>query len=158
MVFLGVLLFIILAIWGVFVWAELYHGQKSVFTPIGFIVLGIIGLLMGEDGALWGIILLIVGVAWFIKYKSDEQSGVHEMERERERQQIEIERQNAIASQQKKEPWAIRYMIFPCPYCGHYKVRYAKWEDKQFSVAFWGVASDKLGKNYKCEHCQRMWE
>lgn len=72
--------------------------------------------------------------------------------------QIEQERQAAIASQHATEPWAKRYSTSPCPYCGHYKVRSAKWEDKSLSVAFWGIASSKIGTNYKCEHCNRMWE
>ena len=63
----------------------------------------------------------------------------------------------AMASQKLTAPWATRYSTSPCPYCGHYKVRYAKWEDKRASVAFWGAASSKLGTNYKCEHCGRMW-
>lgn len=72
--------------------------------------------------------------------------------------QINAEYAAAIASQKRTEPWAIRYSTSPCPYCGHYKVRYAKWEDKKMSVAFWGVASSAIGKNYKCEYCNRMWE
>ncbi|MBQ6885624.1 MAG: hypothetical protein IJN56_07835 [Clostridia bacterium] len=71
---------------------------------------------------------------------------------------IERERQIAIASQQNDSPWAIKYCTYPCPHCGHYKVRYAKWEDKRASVAFWGIHSSKLGTNYKCECCGEMWE
>ena len=77
--------------------------------------------------------------------------------KEEEQAEIRAEYQNAVQSQNLKEPWAVRYSTSPCPYCGHYKVRYAKWEDKSMSVAFWGIASSKLGKNYKCEHCNRMW-
>lgn len=72
-------------------------------------------------------------------------------------QQIELERIQAENSQRASEPWTVRYATYPCPYCGHYKVRAAKWEDKQVSVAFWGIASSKIGKNYKCEFCKRMW-
>ena len=71
--------------------------------------------------------------------------------------QIDAEYQAAVQSQNATEPWAVRYSTSPCPYCGHYKVRYAKWEDKSMSVAFWGIASSKLGTNYKCEHCNKMW-
>lgn len=71
---------------------------------------------------------------------------------------IELERQIAISSQLNNSPWAIRYCTYPCPHCGHYKVRYAKWEDKKASVAFWGIHSSKLGTNFKCEHCGEMWE
>jgi predicted RNA-binding Zn-ribbon protein involved in translation (DUF1610 family) len=69
-----------------------------------------------------------------------------------------MEYEAAVKSQQATEPWAKRYSTSPCPYCGHYKVRNAKWEDKSLSIAFWGVASSTIGKNYKCEHCNRMWE
>ena len=75
-----------------------------------------------------------------------------------EQRTIEAEYKAAVASQKSTEPWAIRYSTSPCPYCGHYKVRSAKWEDKKMSIAFWGVASSKIGTNYKCEHCNRMWE
>ena len=72
--------------------------------------------------------------------------------------EIDAEYQSAVQSQKSTEPWTVRYSTSPCPYCGHYKVRYAKWEDKSMSVAFWGIASSKIGTNYKCEHCKRMWE
>lgn len=55
-------------------------------------------------------------------------------------------------------PWDTKYYNYPCPYCGKYKVRTAKWEDKQFSTAFWGLFSQKLHSNYKCDNCKRMWE
>lgn len=74
-----------------------------------------------------------------------------------EQELIKHEYQQAIDSQKFDEPWTIRYATSPCPYCGHYKVRYAKWEDKQMSVAFWGVASSKIGKAYKCDYCGKMW-
>ena len=71
--------------------------------------------------------------------------------------EIQKEKEFAEASQRASEPWAIKYSTHPCPYCGHYKVRYAKWEDKSVSIAFWGIASSKIGKDYKCEHCKKMW-
>ena len=77
---------------------------------------------------------------------------------ETEEAEIKAEYQAALRSQNSTEPWAVRYSTSPCPYCGHYKVRNAKWEDKSMSVAFWGIASSKIGTNYKCEHCKRMWE
>lgn len=53
---------------------------------------------------------------------------------------------------------AVRYLDNPCPYCGAYQVKYAKWSDKRMSVAFWGFFSSKLHRNYKCENCGKMWE
>lgn len=77
--------------------------------------------------------------------------------RERLEEQLQNEYEYAVYSQNNGAPWDKKYMTDPCPYCGHYKVRYSKWEDKQISVAFWGGASDKIGKIYKCENCNRMW-
>jgi len=71
---------------------------------------------------------------------------------------IENERKIAVLSQQNTSPWAVKYSTHPCPHCGHYKVRCAKWEDKKASVAFWGIHSSKLAANYKCECCGKMWE
>ena len=77
---------------------------------------------------------------------------------EREKQvELDAEYQAAQASQNRTEPWAVRYSTSACPHCGHYKVRTAKWDDKRMSVAFWGVASDKIGKNYICDNCKSMW-
>ena len=58
---------------------------------------------------------------------------------------------------QESAPWDIVYYKHPCPYCGQYKVRPAKWQDKQFSTAFWGYYSYKLHCNYKCDACKNMW-
>lgn len=75
----------------------------------------------------------------------------------KKQQGIELERQQAERSQSAGEPWTVRYATYPCPYCGHYKVRAATWNDKWLSVNFWGIASSAIGKTYKCEYCKRMW-
>lgn len=54
-------------------------------------------------------------------------------------------------------PWDTVYYKHACPYCGKYTVRPAKWDDKQFSVAFWGIYSYKLHCKYKCDSCKSMW-
>ena len=70
---------------------------------------------------------------------------------------IEMEKNEAIKSQTSDVPWEKRYYTDPCPYCGHYKVRAAVWDDKALSVSFWGVASSKIGTRFKCEQCKNMW-
>ena len=60
--------------------------------------------------------------------------------------------------QNEGAPWSRRYYTLPCPYCKHYKVRPANWDDKKVSVAFWGpYMSSKLTDHYKCENCKKMW-
>ena len=127
---------------------------------------GLVGYL---DGIPLGIYLLYWGVKWS-KYNLATKNK-DEYERRAlawyENQQaearlksviIEQEYKKAVESQSASEPWATRYSTSPCPHCGHYKVRHAKWEDKSMSVAFWGAASSKIGTNYKCDNCKQMWE
>lgn len=101
----------------------------------------------------------LVGVYYLMKawYNSDSTQAAIRKQEEEERKIIEQERQTAIWSNEAGAPWQVRYATYPCPYCGHYKVRSAKWEDKRMSVAFWGAASSKIGTQFKCEHCNRMW-
>lgn len=77
--------------------------------------------------------------------------------RKQKQEEIEREYQQAVASQKSPTPWTVRYETHPCPYCGHYKVRYAKWDDKKISVAFWGAASSTIDMHYKCDSCNKMW-
>ena len=55
-------------------------------------------------------------------------------------------------------PWDKNYYDNACPYCGKETVRRAKWDDKKLSAAFWGIWSNKLHANYKCDSCGKMWQ
>lgn len=63
----------------------------------------------------------------------------------------------ASQDNENQAPWETTYLDHACPYCGKKKVRYAKWEDKAISTAFWGFFSYKLHCNYKCDNCKEMW-
>lgn len=97
-------------------------------------------------------------VFMILKAKLDVADGTYERQKEEERRRIEQERIYAEQSQHNGAPWGERYYTYPCPYCGHYKVRPANWDDKRMSVAFWGAASSKIGDKYKCENCNRTWK
>ncbi|MBQ3545950.1 MAG: sel1 repeat family protein [Lachnospiraceae bacterium] len=132
---------------------------------ISFIISGRVVSIVGVIG----VILIVAGMYSFIKineiedsYYNDRQKfdkimGAYKKEKKDKLKKLEEEKRIAIESQKSSVPWEVRYMLEPCKYCGHYKVRYAKWEDKSLSVAFWGIASGKIGKNYKCEYCGKMW-
>lgn len=68
----------------------------------------------------------------------------------------EIRMEKYLAENKSKESWN-PYIAKPCPNCGRYKVRYANWDDKRMSVAFWGAHSQKIGKRYICDNCKNMW-
>lgn len=57
----------------------------------------------------------------------------------------------------RTNPLAAKYYAYPCPHCGHYKVRNMTWDDKRWSVAFWGMWSSEIGKHYVCDKCGKEW-
>jgi len=76
----------------------------------------------------------------------------------REAEKIEQERKEVFNSYSPLRPeWDRKYFRDPCPHCGHYRVRYANWDDKKISVAVWGIGSSKISKKYYCENCRQMW-
>ncbi len=97
------------------------------------------------------------GIICGIVHYMNEKNGTNEKRRQKEFEQIGKEYEEAVESQKSGAPWAKRYSTHPCPHCGHYKVREATWDDKRYSVAFWGAASSKIGTRYKCDHCGNMW-
>ncbi len=118
-------------------------------------------------------VILLAFFSWAYYYKSRPLSRINQQEKNYEQtvqsyqlgkeakaaaelEEIKKEKEYAENSQSSAGPWN-RYYTYPCPYCGHYKVRPANWDDKKFSVAFWGVYSSKVGHHYKCEKCGRTW-
>lgn len=102
-------------------------------------------------------LLAAIGIICAIVHYRNEKNGTNEKRRQKEFEQIGKEYEEAVESQKAEAPWAKRYSTHPCPHCGHYKVRAANWDDKRYSVTFWGAASSKIGKHYKCDHCGNMW-
>ena len=132
----------------------------------GASILGGLGIAFGIGLMIWASRRLSVGISKE-HYKRTDIKKYNEIVSEEERQaqerkrrkveEIERERLEAEASQSSNVPWEKRFYTHPCPYCGHYKVRPAVWNDKKMSVAFWGVWSPKIGDQFKCEHCSRTW-
>ena len=46
---------------------------------------------------------------------------------------------------------------FTCPMCGSQKVKKIGNIDRATSVAAWGLASSKIGKQYECDDCKHKW-
>lgn len=143
--------------------------SNSIIQPIGFFIHGIILLIAGIYKnvtfiTILGLFLILISPVLFVLYVINEKDGTNIKKQEAEKlaklnelDEINREYQEAIASQKSNTPWTVKYATEPCPYCGHYKVRSAKWDDKKMSVAFWGAASGKFGKSFKCDHCKQMW-
>lgn len=100
---------------------------------------------------------------WFAKrdfegYRLEKIAGIRQKEAIETYRQEQIERERLSAENNaNKAPWETKYFVNPCPHCGHYKVRYSKWDDKRGSFLAWGILSDKIDKEFKCDNCKRMW-
>lgn len=44
-----------------------------------------------------------------------------------------------------------------CPQCGQTDTRRISNINRATSVAFWGLASSKIGKQYECQRCNHKW-
>lgn len=44
-----------------------------------------------------------------------------------------------------------------CIHCGSESVYRMNFDDKRSSIAFWGIASNKIGKTYHCDNCGNEW-
>ena len=65
---------------------------------------------------------------------------------ERERQAEEYRRKEALLSKN-----------VPCPVCGSRDTYRIGTLDRATSIAVTGLASGKIGKQYKCRNCKHMW-
>lgn len=80
---------------------------------------------------------------------SKEQEKHREREIEVTNRQIEAEWAARRAAEQANAP--------RCPTCGSTDLKKIDALDRAISVSFLGLASGKIGKSFKCNHCGYMW-
>lgn len=77
-------------------------------------------------------------------------------------QRKEQEHQRSIAMTAEREAVKARQAAEQataprCPTCNSTDIKKIGGVDRAFSVAFWGLASSKIGKTFKCNHCGYTW-
>ena len=83
------------------------------------------------------------GICFFISYKilnsvsSETWKAVSEAEKQKKHQKMNVG--------------------YKCPSCGKHAGHEIKAISKAASVSMFGLASNKVGKTYKCENCGYMW-
>lgn len=85
-----------------------------------------------------------------------------EWERQKQKKKANIE---ARYRQQAKNDIEMKYNppthrttnTIKCPVCGGGNVQKITTMDRSFSIAMVGMASGKIGKQYKCNNCKHMW-
>lgn len=143
----------------------------TICGSLASIIIGIVLLSKNFEGSPKGIILILLGVAalgiyYFTDYK--EKAKLYRLSQDDPdayRRTI-IERENDYRQQLLKQEEATRrlqalqqssYSVLKCPVCGSTTVDKISTLDRTVSVAAVGLASAKIGKQYKCRHCGHMW-
>lgn len=65
--------------------------------------------------------------------------------------------QMKAAQQHAKDAKKYHNFMFTCPVCGSHRVRKITEGDRAISVANYGLASSKIGKQYECDSCMHKW-
>lgn len=112
-------------------------------------------------------------VEWYFQFQLDKRYFTPEERRERERQRYEFKQRNEAAKREKEaserakkkaekkreeqERQAEIAKNLKCPICGSRDVERIGTGSRVASVAMVGIASGKIGKQYRCKSCKHMW-
>lgn len=158
-----------------------YRNEESasifiLFAVIGFFIVGLVLLQSAPPVGVFALVLSIVFLAAYINLKKKDQQLLKE-EQERiqnaidnfetvKQRKVELYRQILIKQKEKKldnlkarntvqhekEPSGIH-----CPMCGSISFDKISTLNRVVSVELVGLASGKIGKQYKCKKCGHMW-
>lgn len=97
------------------------------------------------------VIILFVGlmtaaICWSVLTERKEGTRHAEME------QIDQEYREAVDPEASR---ATRYEMFPCPHCGHYRLRPIDQSGDGLPEASAGAGEE--GRSFRCEHCGKTW-
>ena len=138
--------------------AALFFWLSSIFGGFnGGLLLIIIGAISAAI-ALWGLGLQIQAIKDYRLSKKDNAAFQLRMsEREKRKQALrdDLEKQRAEREREEAEK---RAKLPVCPICGKRdNVRRISTLNRSASVAAWGIASAKIGKQYECTDCKHFF-
>lgn len=116
------------------------------------------------DPVFAGALFLIIGIAilFYVIWIFSKQRGRYNLAQsdfEEYQRTVIKERDEAIAKQRvQAEAERYKQMTAPkCPMCGSINIEKISTTSRVISVAAVGLASRKIGKQYKCKKCKHMW-
>ena len=116
------------------------------------------------DPVFYGFLFLIIGIAIlcyviYIFMKQRERYNLAKTDFAKYQRIVVKEQDEYIASQKAQaEATQIRQLTAPkCPLCGSINIERISTTSRVISVAAVGLASGKIGKQYKCKNCKHMW-
>lgn len=130
-----------------------------------FVVMGIIlivlksGFMSFVSFVFGGMMILVIPSA-YDDYKKKKKEYEFAIENQERYKQMELERKERIeelrirAVNLEAQKWLDRPK---CPHCKSDKIEKITTTSRVVSVAMVGVASGKIGKQYKCKDCKHMW-
>ena len=136
----------------------------AIIAIIGFVAFWIYGLI----DLSWSNNSCLVAVVIFVLYAILSSSQAKKLEEERIKAKNEFaeyeklleerakkEREKQAEEYRRKE--ALLSKNVPCPVCGSRDTYRIGTLDRATSIAVTGLASGKIGKQYKCRKCKHMW-
>lgn len=138
--------------------AALFFWLSSIFGGFnGGLLLIILGAISAAV-ALWGLGLQIQAIKDYrLSQKDNEAFQMRMSEREKREQALrdDLEKQRAEREREEAEK---REKLPVCPICGKKdNVRRISTLNRSASVAAWGIASAKIGKQYECIYCKHFF-
>ena len=130
------------------------------FFPVAYVVIRING---GAFTIILCIICGLVGLYNFTNGLKDRKQAIQNLDNistELERVEASIasrERQQAEAKRRLQEELSRKNPLPVCPLCGSKNTEKISTVSRATSVAMVGLASGKIGKQYKCKKCKHMW-
>ena len=124
-----------------------------------WLILGIIFFLVGVSSGMGGLAFVYLaggGMTFFVYYIAVLQDYNKDMEQySRAVRDFDKYKREEI---QKQETKAIIEASKPrCPHCNSTNIEKISTVNRATSIAMTGLASGKIGKQYKCKNCKHMW-
>lgn len=127
-------------------------GQNLLIFGIIFVPFMLLGLLLPYRIGFWFFLAF-----WLIVAYSQYNSNVKDYERA-QKDFEKFQKEELSKKKMQKEMEEYRQKNAPkCPMCGSINIEKISTTSRAVSVAAVGLASGKIGKQYKCKKCKHMW-
>lgn len=127
-------------------------GQSLLVFGIVFVPFMLLGLLLPYRIGFWFFLIF-----WLIVAVSSYNDNVKDYERAQQNFE-KYQKEELSKKKMQKEMEEYRQMTAPkCPMCGSTNIEKISTTSRAVSVATVGLASGKIGKQYKCKKCKHMW-
>lgn len=105
--------------------------------------------------------LIFLGLKWYLDEKENHKNIcelIEEDPEQYERKERDRIRTKITLEELQKEETIKKAALMPhCPHCNSTRIEKISTVNRVVSVEMFGLASGKIGKQYKCKDCKHMW-